>query len=98
MTEALYNEARAMESVRFGTQLRTTAATAGSSDRVPGSRRSRRHLDANDEHLPMPPPRRRRQGLELDEAANAPTGGALGFLRACEAAAAAAGARRRGTR
>ena len=98
MTEALYNEARAMESVRFGTQLRAAAATAGSADRVPGSRRSRRHLDANDEHLPMPPPRRRRQGLELDEAANAPTGGALGFLRACEAAAAAAGARRRGTR
>ena len=98
MTEALYNEARAMESVRFGTQLRATAATAGSSDRVPGSRRSRRHFDANDEHLPMPPPRRRRQGLELDEAANAPAGGALGFLRACEAAAAAAGARRRGTR
>ena len=69
MTEALYDEARAMERVRFGVQLRDD-------DRVPGSRRSRRHFDTNDEHLPMPPPRRRRQGLELGEAARAPTGGA----------------------
>ena len=94
MTQALYDEARAMERVRFGLQARGGAVVQVA--QAAGTRRSARHLDANDEQLPMPPPRRRRLGVEMEESSAAPSGGALGFLRACEAAAAARAARARG--
>ena len=94
MTQALYDEARAMERVRFGLLARGGAVVQVA--QVAGTRRCARHLDANDEQLPMPPPRRRRRGLEIGESPAAPTGGAMSFLRACEAAAAARAARTRG--
>ena len=94
MTQALYDEARAMERVRFGLLARGGAVAQAA--QVAGTRRCARHLDANDEQLPMPPPRRRRRGLEIGESTAAPTGGAMSFLRACEAAAAARAARKRG--
>ena len=93
MTQTLYDEARAMERTRFGLQVRGGAAARVV--QVASARRSKRLLDANDEQLPMQPPRRRRPGLEMEESSAAPTGGALGFLRACEAAAAARAARAR---
>ena len=94
MTQALYDEARAMERVRFGVQVRGGAAARAA--QVASARRSTRLLDTNDKQLPMQPPRRRLRGLEIEESSAAPTGGALGFLRACEAAAAARAVRTRG--
>ena len=90
MNAKCYDEAQALRRIRYGCVAPATA-------RPPGSKRSRRFFEMNEELLPIPPPRRRQPGRVLGADAATDDGGQFDFLRACEAAAAARGAARRGT-
>jgi len=89
MNARCHQEALALKRARYG-----SVAPAATWRR--GSKRSQRLYEMNEEMLPIAPPRRRRQGRELEEGTEEYGSGAMGFLRECEARAAARGAARRG--